>query len=184
MSRILPLFSFLALVLLATWVLVRWLTSKAKREYEASAKRLDELKTIPVREAMSRADALLERGELFRSVRSPAEPSSLPEALPPLLRAFFSRYESVETTSGQLTSVARADLRASEAKEGFVTIGKGMQATDVEFEIAIRPGREEIVELYSDEEADPKFGTYPTMFHWILAVAAEVQEARTQAARR
>ena len=55
-----------------------------------------------------------------------------------------------------------------------------MGATDVEYEVAIRPGREEVVELFAEEEPDPVFGTYPTIYHWLIAVASEVKEAGTR----
>lgn len=42
--------------------------------------------------------------------------------------------------------------------------------------------REEIVELHPGEDPDPTFGTYPTIHHWLLAVAGEVEEARSSGA--
>ncbi len=65
-------------------------------------------------------------------------------------------------------------------KEGFVAIGRGMEATDVEFEIAVRPGREEVFELYPGEEPDPVYGTYSTIYHWVLAVGMEVVDEAGQ----
>jgi hypothetical protein len=183
MPRLLTFVGFLSFVVMVTWALVRWLTAKARREYAASAAQLRQIRAMPVEEAASHITAGLEAGEMLRCVGSAVSPSSLPEVLPPLLRDFFSRYQRVETTSGQLTAVDRTLIRASETRPGFFAIGRGMEATDVEYEIAIRPGREEILAFYPGEEPDPTFGRQPTIFHFLLAVVLEVEEARSRTAR-
>jgi hypothetical protein len=175
----LPFLVFVVIVFMVALAVTRYFTSKGKREYAAAASELEQIKGLPVREAMTRVADLLGSGELLRSVPSP-DTTPLPEELPPLLRGFFERWASVETTKGQITYVRRSEIGPSTLRTGFLSLGRGMGATDVEYEVAIRPGREEVVELFAEEEPDPVFGTYPTIYHWLIAVASEVKEARLQ----
>jgi hypothetical protein len=176
MSRLTQFLGFLALIAAASWVLVRWLVTKGRAEYDLTAARLTQLRSIPNAEAARRAEALLVQGEVFRYVTANARPPNHRDSFAPLLGEFLGRYQSVETTSGQLTRVGHSDVGESKVKDGFVSIGRGMEATDVEYEIAVLPGKEEVFELHPGEEPDPVYGTYSTIHHWVLAVADEVVE--------
>jgi hypothetical protein len=176
MLRLLFFLAFVVIAFMVALAVTRYFTSKGKREYAAVLSKLEEIKGLPVREAMTRVADLLDRGELLRGVRSP-DTTPMPEGLPPLLRGFFEQWASVETTKGQITYVRRSEIGPSTFRTGFLSLGRGMGATDVEYEVAIRPGKEEVVELSAEEEPDPVFGTHPSIYHWLIAVASEVKEA-------
>lgn len=53
-----------------------------------------------------------------------------------------------------------------------------MEGTDSEFEIGVRTKQEFVYEIYSNEPPDPTFGTYQTVYHWILATALEGAEKK------
>src|SRR5262245_61497371 len=110
MSPLVAFLCFVAFAALAPWLLVRWLGRDAQREQQAIAKRLEGIKAIPLQEAIRRADTLLNDVTVFRCETSIVEPSTLGESIAPLLRAFLGRYKSVETASGQLTTVTRIDV--------------------------------------------------------------------------
>jgi hypothetical protein len=130
-------------------------------------------------DARQKAKELLDRGDIFKCVYAPVADSSLPEQLARELRAVLSRYQTIETAAGPSTAIDRSRVWSPAPRAGFLSIGTGMSGTDVEYEIATRTGREEIVELHPGENPDPTFGTYPSIHHWLLAVAGEVEEARS-----
>ena len=71
MLRMLPFLVFVVIVFMVALAVTRYFTSKGKREYAAAASELEQIKGLPVREAMTRVADLLGRGELLRSVPSP-----------------------------------------------------------------------------------------------------------------
>lgn len=178
MSALIGLLAVAAAVFVCAWILVSWLTRGAKLEYDGRAKDLEMLARIPLDEARMKAEALLERADLFRCLASPVSASSLPAHVAPELRTVLSQYQAIETAAGPSTGLDRSRLQSAEPMNGLLFIGTGMKGTDVQYEIAIRPGREDIVELHPGEEPDPTFGSYPSIHHWLLALAAEVEEAR------
>jgi hypothetical protein len=180
-SGIVALLGFAALVLGVVWIVLSWLTGRAKHEYQAAAIELTTLAALPADEARRQAQVALGRPEIFKCVESPVDPDTLPQSLAQQLRGFLSRYEGIETATGPMMVVDRAHLSLPAMRLGFLPIGTGMPGTDVEYQIAVREGSEEIAELHGGEAPDATFGTYPTIYHWILAAASEVEEARKSA---
>jgi len=178
MRGLLSLLGLVAFILAVVWILLRWLTRMAKIEYAASARELKTLAALSIEEARLRGQELLDRGDVFRCVEAPVDPSTLPERLGSQLRGLLSRYQSIETATGPSTCIDRSRLALSLVRDGLLPIGVGMEGTDVEYEVAARADTDEIVELHPGEGPDPTFGTYPTIYHWVLAVAKEVAEAR------
>ena len=48
-----------------------------------------------------------------------------------------------------------------------------MEGTDLEGELAVQPQSETVFELYPNDEIDPRFGTYESIYHCLIAVADE-----------
>jgi len=155
------------------WFGVRWLTRRGAEEYCREAEKLEKIASQSISEAAEKALPLLADAVLFRSVESSSGDDDSLQALAPELRKVFRRYEIVESNVGSQASVSRSAIGASALKSGFLRIGSVETGTDVQGEIAVRPGEETIYELYSDEAPDPTFGTYRSIYHWILATAEE-----------
>ena len=93
--------------------------------------------------------------------------------LAPELRKVLQRYETIEANTGSHAFVTRAVIASSALRPDFLRIGSVAAGTDVEGEIVARPNEETIYELYPNEPPDPTFGTYRSIYHWILAMAEE-----------
>ena len=138
MRGLLSLLGLVAFILAVVWILLRWLTRMAKIEYAASARELKTLAALSIEEARLRGQELLDRGDVFRCVEAPVDPSTLPERLGSQLRGLLSRYQSIETATGPSTCIDRSRLALSLVRDGLLPIGVGMEGTDVEYEVAAR----------------------------------------------
>ena len=166
---------FAGLMFGAGWLFVRWLTARGTAEYRQEAAKLEQISSLSLQEAASKAVSLLSDGKLFRYAESPIADEGSLDALAPEIRKLLGRYEAIEVVKGPRASVARSSIGASEHKPGFLRIGSVATATDAEGEIAVRPGDETVYELYAQEAPDPVFGTYKTIYHWLIAMAEEAK---------
>ena len=155
------------------WLGVRLLTRRAAAEYRRDAEKLEEIAGLSIGEAASKALPLLSNVALFRVVESVPERAALRHDLGPELTKVLQRFERIEANGGAGAFVARSAVGPSVLNPGYLRIGMVAAATDMEGEIGVRAGDEIIYELYRHEPPDPVFGTYRSIYHWILAMAEE-----------
>jgi hypothetical protein len=157
-------------------VLVRCLFARAGAEFRRRAETLAQIESLPLEEAASRAESLLAAPQFFRCIESPTTGDGALDALPPHIKTLLRRYESVELLRGPRAVINRSSIGPSASRSGFLRIGTLSPATDVQGELGVRPGEETVYELYANEAPDPTLGTYPSINHWIVAMA-EAEEA-------
>lgn len=158
------------------WIAVAWLIRRGRSEYRVEAAILAEINAIPIDEAERQAHVLLTEGRRFRCVEAPILRA---EELTPLahsVRKIFQHYETVESLDGSLV-LDRKVIGPSSISPGFITIGPGMTGTDSEFELVVRESADPVLELYPRESIDSVFGTYSSVYHWVLAAARELDES-------
>lgn len=160
------------------WAAVRAVIARGTREYAAEAARLAAIASLPMQEAEVQAVKLLESGQRFEVASTGVRPINAGGTLPPHLTAVLARFSSIEPMSDRGTIVGLAYFGPSALRQGLVRIGIVASGTDVEGELAIAAGSESIYELYPDEAVDGAFGTYPSIYHWIIAVAADRTELK------
>lgn len=168
--------AFISLTFLLGFGLVRWLARKGAAEYEVEAKLLNRIASLSIQEAAEQATALLADGLHFRTSVSPPVGTNSLAGLAPELRRIFERYGSIERLKGPHTYVDRSLIGPSAHGSGFIRIGVVADSTDLKGEISVKPGQEVIYELYANEIPDPTFGTYASVYHWVIAMAAETDE--------
>jgi hypothetical protein len=178
-----PLILIAPAIALVLWGLVAWLIRKGRAEYRQAATALEAIGSLPLAEAEQRAYVLLGDVGVFRCVESASVDVGDLESLPDGLRRLLRRYGRVETVAGPPMRLDRGLISASGSYPGYITVGKGLEATDVEFALGVQPGGETLYELHPNEAPDPTFGTYRSVYHWLLAAATEVQAARKRGSR-
>jgi len=171
-------FVILVAIVSAIWLLIWWLIRRGRAEYRLQATALEDIAALSFEEAESRALALLSDENLFRCVEASSKESDLLAPLADGLRRLFERFACVESVRGSRARLARNLIGTSSVQSAFLRIGRGMEGTDSEFEIGVRTKQESIYELYPNESPDPTFGTYRSVYHWILATASEGAEAK------
>jgi hypothetical protein len=159
---------FVAIVTLI-WVAVAWLIRKGRSEYQTEAAVLMEINEISIEEAERQALVLLQDKRSFRCVESPLLRGEEPRPLAENLRKLFQSYETIESLDGSLM-LDRKSIGSSICPE-FTVIGHGMMGSDSEFELGVRGSADPVYEIYPDESIDPVFGTYRSVYHWVLTVA-------------
>ena len=165
-------------IALAMWGLVSWLIRRGRVEYQTQAAVLERISALSIQEAERRALALLNDEKLFRCVEASIAASTSVMPLAEGVQRLFARYASVETVGGPKALIDRDLIKPSALRPEFICIGRGMEGTDVEFELGVRARQEPVYEIYSGESPDPTFGTYSSVYHWIVAVANEDKQAR------
>lgn len=155
------------------WLFTLWLIRKGRAEYRVQASELREIASIPVAEAESLAVELLTNRRLFKCVEAPNNETFDPNELAEGLKRLFSRYRLIETTAGPKARIDRGMINVSTLRRNYIRIGRGMEGTDVEYEICTLPKEEEVYEIYPRELPDPVFGKYRSVYHWILAASKE-----------
>jgi hypothetical protein len=163
-----------AVALGAGWLAVRALTRKADAEFDREADRLRLLAELPIAEAAERARAILREGHRVAGSEAP-DATSLPD-MAPEVRALFLKYEIIRSVPDGDIVIDRALAGPSTLKPGYVRIGRVASGTDAEGELCVRPGGEEVFEIYGGEEPDPVYGTYRSVHHLIVAVAGEADD--------
>ena len=165
------------LVLGIGWRLLARLIDTGAQGYRDEAERLAQISSLSLPEAAEKALPMLLDNRLFRLIeRANAEQAQL-KALAPELRGFLGRYERVDLIKAPFASVSRSLVTASVMYPGYLRIGYVEAGTDVEGEVAVRPGREDVYELHEGELPDPVHGTHKSIYHWLLAVANEGNQA-------
>jgi hypothetical protein len=162
---------FIAVVALI-WIAVAWLIHKGRSEHQAVAAVLTEINAIPIEEAERRTLVLLKDMHRFRCVESPALRGEELEPLADGLRKLFQRYETIESLDGSLM-LDRKLIGTSPIYPEFTVIGRGMMGSDSEFELGVRGSAEPVYEIYPNESVDSMFGTYSSVYHWVMATARE-----------
>jgi hypothetical protein len=169
-----------ALILIAAvaliWIAVAWLIHKGRLEYQAVAAVLTEINNIPIEEAERRALVLLKDRRRFQCVESPVLRDDELESLADGLRKIFQRYETIESIDGSLI-LDRKLIGASLIYPEFTVVGCGMMGSDSEFEHSVRGSAEPVYEIYPNESVDSTFGTYSSVYHWVLAADKEARQA-------
>lgn len=164
-----------AVVILAGFMFLIW---RGRVEYRRVADELGTIEALPGEEAKRRAYALLEDAGVFRCSKAVAPFAEIKALLPRGVRDVFAQYSSVETAAGPPIRIERALVTESPSHPGYTVIGKGLEGTDVRFELGVRVDGEAVYELCADEAPDPVYGTHTTVYHWILATGREVEKAK------
>jgi hypothetical protein len=142
-----------------------------KAGYEELALKRKHISALSTQEAAFRAAALITDSSLFRCIESlPTDEHSI-ERLPEEVKKLLRRCETIELLKGRQLVLSRASIGESKYHAGYLRIGS---VTDGEAEICVRPPDETVYELYADEPPalDPRFGTYTTIHHFLVAIVA------------
>ncbi len=153
---------------------VRLLVRRGKSELRREARRLGDISSLSLSEASVLAIAKLSDANVFEVTEAHDQPNSGLDRLSPELQVVFRRFGAIEAKNPARTTLSRSDIDHTAVSPGYLRIGSIGKGTDFEGEIVVRPGEEAIYELYRGEQPDPTFGTYKSVYHWILAVSAEV----------
>ena len=154
--------------------LVAWMLARGRAEYRVIAAQLKSINVIPTDEARRRAMELLRDPERFSlRVASTSGGDSLRQ-LAPTLKVLLEQYEAIETVPGAKQRLDRGLIGQAARRPGFIVVGRGMEGSDVEFELGSRVGDEAIYVLYATEPPDPNFGRYNSVYHWIIAATAKI----------
>lgn len=162
--------SIVLVVAVAVLVPIILLIRKGRVERAGLATKLEAIEAMPLELAKRESSVLLGDPTRFRCVVAQIDGSRAANSLPPLLTEFFESFDSVLSLSGERARIDRS-LVSSHAKPGFVVVGRGMEGTDTEYELGIRDAEDRIYVLYPNEPVDPKFGSYSSIYHWVVAAA-------------
>jgi hypothetical protein len=153
------------------WLLIRW----GRAEYRLEASRHERIAALSIGDAALKVRTLLGDSALFRATAAPPENTIELEQLAPELRTLLHQYQSIELLKGDGATLQRSVVGPAEYGSGYVRIGYVAEATDAQEEVAVRPGAETVYVLYPGEAPDPVYGTYKSVYHWLLAAAEEHQ---------
>lgn len=163
----------LIVIVVSVWLLVAWLIRKGQDEYSLYASKLAGINALSLDEAKDRAENLLRDEMFFKCLESGAVNEEIFSSFPVGLRQIMQRYKVIESVSGPEVRLDRRLIGDSVNHPGYTVIGIGMEGSDTEFEISVSPPGEAIYECYQGESIDATFGTYTSIFHWIIATAGE-----------
>jgi hypothetical protein len=164
---------FIALIAIVPVAVILLLIWRGRAEYRSDKLRRRDLSSLSEIDAEHQATAILQDARYFGCVESPLVSTPHSELLPPALRNFFGRYESVESKTEPSVRLERNSIMPSQLHADYMRIGRGLEGTDVEFEIGFKPGSDEIFELYKDEAPDETYGKYKSIYHFLLANSLE-----------
>jgi hypothetical protein len=155
------------------WGFAKWLGWLGAREYRKEARDLAGINSLPLEEAERRARQYLAETDLFFCVEA-TRGATDSDSLAPALRQLLTQYEKIETVGMKAPEcvMGRSLISPSAIKPGFVRVGTCVSGS-MKGELAVRAGLETMYTLFPDEEPDPEFSTYTTVFHWILVIALE-----------
>jgi hypothetical protein len=170
-----PVVVFACLMVGVGWWLVKWLAARGAAEYRQRAEKLEQIALLPLQEAASRALLLLADTQRFRAPEGSAAGDRALQGLAPEIAKVFRQYEVIELVKGPHAAVGRSSIAPSALKPGFLRIGTVAGGTDAEGELSVRPDEETIFEFHPSEPPDATFGTYRSIYHWVLAMAAEAK---------
>jgi hypothetical protein len=167
------MFILTALIAAAVLLGVYFLIRAGQNEYSANAEQLRKINELPIARAEQLAFSYLQDAQLFICDDSKGVDPQNVASLPTAVRELFARYRRVAAVSGPKAWINRELVPISFHGKQYLQIGAGMEATDTPYRICLTGNGEQIVELYEGEEPDLSFGTYPTVFHWVVALAEE-----------
>jgi hypothetical protein len=163
-----------ALVMLSLgWFGTRLFVRRGRAELRREARRLSDISSLSISEASALALPKLSDRSLFIVSDAHNRPDGELEPLSFELRRVFLRFETIKAKNPARTTISRVEIGRSTTSRSYLRIGTVGTDTDLEGEIVVRPGEEAIYELYPGEQPDPEFGTYRSVYHWILAVSEE-----------
>jgi hypothetical protein len=139
----------------------------AERPRDTSASVLEEVRQIPLDEAVKQAELLLSDPARFQCSESPlARDGAAASGLPRTARTFFERYDRVASLfSG--TELARDEIGPSTVAPGFTRVGNETEHT----EVAVKTGEDTVYILADDVPTEIVIeSTYPTLYHYIIAI--------------
>jgi hypothetical protein len=126
-----------------------------------------EVFVIPIKDARSEAIRHLSDTRKFRCVAGRSESISFNSdiVLPSLVVQFFTRYDHVEETMGDVR-LSRSLIGPSLIDTRFTRIGTGGEHS----EIVVQPGSEDVYTMDGLESAtsDGSLDWYPTIYHFIV----------------
>jgi hypothetical protein len=161
---------FLVPVLVASGV-VLWLLAKGRRERQRSTMTHQLIQALSSEAARQQALALLTSTHGFVVIELPPTDIAALEFCAPMLREFFHRFEFVSTTRGDFT-VSRSQFCPSQLAPGLVRIGEALPGTELECELAAKPGEEAIFEVEQDR-VDTSSSRHRTIYHLIVSYSPE-----------
>jgi hypothetical protein len=150
---------------------------QGRSEYSKKSTALATINSIPLELAQKQALSLLQDASVFRYVKARDQDEKALASLPDTLRRFLSQYERAESCSAAGAYVDRNIIGPSKRQPQYILIGHGMEGTDLEYELCVLRSDDRIFELAGADAPDPAFGTYATIFHWVIAVAKEERAA-------
>lgn len=127
---------------------------------------LPSVRKMPLEQARSLVDNLIEKGEKLR-VEPAGETTPLHAQLGPVTREFFSRYGTLKNRRGSF-ELSSAGIRTSEYVDGFLSIGHSE-----DWDVVQRPGEDEVFVVEGAETCDSERETrFPSVYHLVVDEAS------------
>jgi len=158
----------------AIGMFVFWLLRAGRMEYANRAAQLKAVNSIPSGDAKARAMSLLQNPQEFFVCASGQPDPGQVEKLASGLREVFEQFESIEPLPRGRQRLDRRLIGQPPKRPDFVLVGRGMEGSDVEFDLGVLDGDEAIYVLYAAEPPDLSFGVYTSVYHWIIAAASDM----------
>ena len=136
--------------------LVERVKSKGTAEIRAK-ERIQRVLSLPLEEVKQRALALIADPRRFRSVRVNLSDNPEIQKLGPILKDFFSEFESLEQIGGDF-SASRPAVGESSLRPGFLKIGSDFAHS----EFVVRPRQDEV---FIVTDAEHVLDGLPTIYH-------------------
>ena len=136
--------------------LIQFVSSRSRANRQARED-IQRVLALPFHEVKQHALDLIADPRRFRTIAGNVSTNPEIERLGPILREFFSRFESIQEIHGDF-SVSRQAVGSSALRPGFLKIG-----SDFEFsELVTRPGEDEVFIVTG---ADHPLDGLPTIYH-------------------
>jgi hypothetical protein len=160
------------LVAALVYLAIRWLIAKGRTEYSGRAAKFNEINSIPLEQARLRAMSLLHDKNLFICDETQPNQPLATQSLPSGILELFQKYATIRAVSAGSPRIERSLIGQEARQQPYKLVGRGMEGSDVEFDLGVLPGDERLYEIYSKEPPDPSAGIYSSIFHWVLVTAA------------
>lgn len=167
---------FLVLPALMILTALKFFINKGLSEYDVLRDQLRSINEIPMSDAKLAAYELIKKSELFLTETGNCyDLNSF--SVSPGINELASKYSRISVNNSPFVSIDFSALRYSKWNKDFLVIGKGMEYSDVEYEVCVRKNDETIYEVASDGTTDDVFGKYTSIYHWMIAVSKETIRA-------
>lgn len=157
------------IILLITSVMIK----KGRHEYDLIKDELRTINAMPLDRAKSSALVLLKDANLFSVVEVQGS-KPVQAQLPQTILDLSEKYSTLSTSRHPYVIINFDEIDFSDRGKNLLVIGRGMEESDVEYELCVAPNNDEVYEVPKDGNIDLNFGRYSTIYHWILAVAHEM----------